>query len=133
MRPDQALTEEVDDTCATVAHVYGWEESVGEALGMSRRSIHRDLELFRLIIEPFGDLIEPLSRHPIVGESAAQLRAIAQVREEADRRRVIEALLADPRSARTMRASWQAWMCLLGGRRRRTKRRCRPLSVTSVV
>jgi len=96
MRPDQALTEEVDDTCATVAHVYGWEESVGEALGMSRRSIHRDLELFRLIIEPFGDLIEPLSRHPVVGENAAQLRAIAQVREEADRRRVIEALLADP-------------------------------------
>jgi transcriptional antiterminator len=33
--------------------------SVGEALGMSRRTIHRDLELFRLLIEPFPALIEP--------------------------------------------------------------------------
>ncbi|WP_225205350.1 MucR family transcriptional regulator [Novosphingobium huizhouense] len=95
-RPDAALTEEVSDAYATMAQVYGWEESVGEALGMSRRSIHRDLELFRLLIEPFGDVIEQLARHPVVGENASQLRAIAQVREEADRRRVIEALLADP-------------------------------------
>lgn len=94
-RPDEALTEEVNDTCATVAQVYGWEESVGEALGMSRRSIHRDLELFRLVIEPFPTLTEQLSKHPVVGDSPSQLRLIAHVREEADRRRVIEALLAD--------------------------------------
>lgn len=96
MRPDEALTEEVADTCAKIAHVYGWEESVGEALGMSRRSIHNDLQLFRLLIEPFGDVIEQLAHHPVVGENASQLRTIAQVREEADRRRVIEVLLADP-------------------------------------
>lgn len=95
-RPDEALTEEVNDTCATVARVYGWEESVGEALGMSRRSIHRDLELFRLVIEPFPTLTEQLSKHPVVGDSPSQLKLIAQVREEAERRRVIEALLADP-------------------------------------
>ncbi|MFZ5748235.1 MAG: hypothetical protein ACOY45_11355 [Pseudomonadota bacterium] len=94
-RADDALTEEVADTCATVAHVYGWEESVGDALGMSRRTIHRDLELFRLIIEPFPDLAEALSKHPVVGENARQLREIAQVKNESTRRKVIEALLAD--------------------------------------
>lgn len=96
IRPDDALTEEVNDTCATMSHVYGWEESVGEALGMSRRSIHRDLELYRLIIEPFPAEIEALSRHPVVGENAAQLRAIAQVRDQEQRGKVIKALLADP-------------------------------------
>lgn len=94
-RAEEALTEEVGDTHANLAHVYGWEESVGEALGMSRRSIHRDLELYRLVIEPFPELAEALSRHPVVGENASQLRAIAQVKDEAARRLVIEALLAD--------------------------------------
>jgi len=58
-----------------LAQAYGWEELVGEALGMSRRSIHRDLELFRLIIEPFPALVEDLSRHPVVGENASRARA----------------------------------------------------------
>lgn len=93
--PQEALAEEADDTCATMARVYGWEESVGEALGMSRRSIHRDLELSRLVIEPFPALAEALSKHPVVGENGKQLRDIAQVREEASRKAVIEALLED--------------------------------------
>lgn len=93
---EEALTEEVADTCDKMAHVYGWEDSVGEALGMSRRSIHRDLELFRLVIEPFPNLAEALSKHPVVGENASQLRAIARVKDEGKRREVIEALLANP-------------------------------------
>lgn len=92
---EEALTEESEDAYAKMAQAYGWEESVGEALGMSRRTIHRDLELFRLVIEPFPDLIEALSKHPVVGENASQLRAIAQVKSEDARRKVIEALIAD--------------------------------------
>jgi hypothetical protein len=95
IRPDDALTEEVNDTCAKIAHVYGWEESAGEALGMSRRSIHNDLQLFRLLIEPFPKLVERLAAHPVVGSNASQLKLIAQVRDEADRRNVIETILAD--------------------------------------
>lgn len=95
-RAEEAVTEDSADACATIAQAYGWEESVGEALGMSRRSIHNDLQLFRLVIEPFPALAEAISNHPVVGENAAQLRAIAQVRSEADRRRVIEALIEDP-------------------------------------
>jgi ParB family transcriptional regulator, chromosome partitioning protein len=96
MKADAALTEEVTDTCDKLTHVYGWEESVGEALGMSRRSIHRDLELFRLIIEPFAEQVELLSRHPVVGENASQLKLIAQVRDQNLRGKVIAMLLADP-------------------------------------
>jgi hypothetical protein len=93
--PQEALAEETDDTCAKIARVYGWAESVGEALGMSRRSIHNDLQLFRLVIEPFPGMAEALSKHPVVGENGKQLRDIAQVREEAARKAVIEALLED--------------------------------------
>lgn len=95
-KAEEALTEETGDACANFAQAYGWEESVGEALGMSRRSIHNDLQLYRLLIEPFPDLAEQLANHPVVGENASQLRAVAQVREEGHRRRVIDALLADP-------------------------------------
>lgn len=92
---ENALRDDTEDTCAKMALVYGWEDSVGEALDMSRRTIHRDLSLFRLLIEPFPDLIEALSKHPTVGENASQLKAICAVRSEANRRAVIEALLAD--------------------------------------
>lgn len=92
---DEALRDEASDTHANLAHVYGWEESVGEALGMSRRSIHRDLELYRLLIEPFPDLIEQLAHHKVVGENASQLKLIAGVSDEGQRRSVIEHLLAD--------------------------------------
>ncbi len=92
----QALTDEVSDACATIAQAYGWEESVGEALSMSRRTIHNDLQLYRLIVEPFPDLAQQLAHHPVVGTNAAQLRQIAQVKDEGHRRRVIEQLLADP-------------------------------------
>ncbi|MGE0773557.1 MAG: hypothetical protein AB7L36_00740, partial [Sphingomonadaceae bacterium] len=94
-RAEEALRDEVEDTCAKFAHVYGWEESVGEALGMSRRSIHNDLSLFRLVIQPFPELAEQLAKHPVVGENASQLKAIAAVKDEGRRRAVIEALLAD--------------------------------------
>ena len=96
IRTEQALDDDTKDACAKMAHAYGWEESVGEALGMSRRSIHRDLTLSRLIIEPFPDLIEELARHPVVGENGSQLKAIAAVKYEHDRRLVIEAIIRDP-------------------------------------
>ena len=79
-----------------LARVYSWEESVGDALEMSRREIYRALRLHNFIIKPFPDLAEALSRHPIVGENAKQLRDIADIRDEALRRQAIELLLDDP-------------------------------------
>ena len=92
---EQVLNDESSDACAKFAQAYGWEDSVGEALGMSRRTIHNDLSLFRLLIEPFPDLIEALAKHPVIGENASQLKKICAVPDELHRRAVIEALLAD--------------------------------------
>lgn len=96
MLVDAALRDDTEDACAKFAQAYGWEESVGEALGMSRRTIHNDLSLYRLLIEPFPDLIEQLAKHPVVGENASQLKLIAGVKVESQRRDVIAMLLADP-------------------------------------
>lgn len=96
IRTEQALKDETEDTLSQIATAYDWEESVGEALGMSRAAIYRDLRLFRMIIEPFSDLCEVLSKHPVVGENASQLKAIADIKVEAQRRAVIDRLLADP-------------------------------------
>lgn len=93
---DQALQQEEDDTADTMSAVYGWQDSVAEALGMNRRTIRRDLALYRLVIEPFADLAEALAKHPVVGENGAQLKALTQIKDEGVRRRVIEKLLADP-------------------------------------
>ena len=62
---------------------------------MSKRTIHYDLTLSRLLIEPFPLLIEHLARHPVVGENGAQLKLICAVQDVAMRGDVIAALLAD--------------------------------------
>jgi hypothetical protein len=96
LRSDQAIDEEASDAEDKMSAVYGWQESAALAFGLEKRSIRRALSLYRLVIEPFPQLAEPLSRHPVVGENAKQLHDIADVRDEGLRRKVIEMLLADP-------------------------------------
>jgi hypothetical protein len=93
---EAVLKDETEDACATMAQAYGWEESVMEALDMSRRTIHRDLALSRLVIEPFPDLAEALAKHPVAGNNGKQLKDLVDLKDEGIRRKVIEALLADP-------------------------------------
>jgi hypothetical protein len=93
---EAALRDETEDAYAKMAQAYSWEESVGEALDMSRRTIHRDLALYRLVIEPFPDLAEALAKHPVVGENGSQLKELTRLKDEGVRRKVIDALLANP-------------------------------------
>ena len=95
IRVDQALQEEGDDAADKMSAVYGWQESSADTLGMDARTIRRALHLYRLVIEPFPDLIRKLADHPLVGENAAQMKLIADVKDEAKRREVIELLLGD--------------------------------------
>lgn len=92
-RTEQALKEEVEDASDTMSLAYGWVDSVAEAFGRDKRTIHRALTLYRLIVEPFPDLTQALSDHPVVGGNAAQLKAIADVKDEGHRRAVIEMIL----------------------------------------
>jgi ParB family transcriptional regulator, chromosome partitioning protein len=95
-RAEQALQEESDDTADNLSAVYGWQDSVAEAFGLGKRDIRRSLQLYRLVIEPFPALTQALSDHPVVGNNASELKRIAEVRDEGQRRQVIERLLADP-------------------------------------
>ena len=92
---DEVLSDEVSDTRSNLERVYGWEESVRDAMGFSRSAIYRSLKLFNLIAQPFPDLIQSLSRHPIVGTNEKQLLDIASISRDDLRRKVIEALLAN--------------------------------------
>lgn len=93
---EQALSEETDDASDKMSLAYGWVESAADALNLGKRTINRALRLSRLVIEPFPDLVEALSRHPVVGENESQLRELADIADEGLRRATIEALLADP-------------------------------------
>lgn len=92
---ESAVAEETDDTVDKMSTVCGWREDAAEALGLDKKEIQRSLTLSRLIIEPFPTLIEALAKHPVVGNNGKQLREIAQVRDEAARKAVIELLLDD--------------------------------------
>lgn len=93
---EAALQEEVGDTSDKLSSVYGWQESAADAFGLGKRDIQRALRLHRMIIEPFPELIDELAAHPVVGENAAQLGAVAGIRDEGQRRAVIELILSDP-------------------------------------
>ncbi len=93
---ENALQEESDDTADKMSAVYGWQQSAAEALELDPRTIRRALHLYRLLIEPFPDLIEALAKHPVIGENASQLKLIAGVKDEAQRRQVIELVLEQP-------------------------------------
>jgi ParB family transcriptional regulator, chromosome partitioning protein len=95
-KSEKALQEDSDDAAAKMAAAYSWQESVAETLDLGKRKIRKCLAIYRLVIEPFPDLAEALEKHPVVGSNASQLTELTGLRDEGMRRRVIEALLADP-------------------------------------
>lgn len=95
VRAEQALQEEGDDAADNLSAAYNWQESAAEAFGLGKRDIRRALQLYRLVIEPFPKLTQALSDHPVVGNNASQLKLIAEVQDEMQRRLVIERLLED--------------------------------------
>lgn len=96
LRAEQVLQVESDGAADNLSAAYNWQESAAEAFGLGKRDIRRALQLYRLVIEPFPGLTQALSDHPVVGNNASQLKLIAEVRDEMQRRLVIERLLGDP-------------------------------------
>jgi hypothetical protein len=41
------LRAEAEGTCDTMSHVYGWSDEIGAELGFSKRTVQRDLFLYR--------------------------------------------------------------------------------------
>lgn len=96
IRLDQAFQEDCDDACDTMSQAYGWAESVAAAFGRDKRTIYRALKLQRMLVEPFPELIQSLSDHPVVGGNEKQLLELASIERADLRRAAIEQLLGNP-------------------------------------
>jgi ParB family transcriptional regulator, chromosome partitioning protein len=75
---------------------YGWKSETAEALGLGLKDIQRSMRIHRCIIGPFSELIYAFKDHP-VAKVADSLLTICKINEEAQRRRVIELLIAGPK------------------------------------
>ncbi|MDP1630528.1 MAG: ParB N-terminal domain-containing protein [Caulobacter sp.] len=87
-RWQKALKDEAADTNDTMSLVYGFTAEIGETLGLTKRSIERDLLLQRRLSP---SVAAQLRSHP-VGRNAAQLRALTKL-SEADQRRAADMIL----------------------------------------
>jgi hypothetical protein len=76
----KAFQEEVQGTCDTMSYVYGFGDEVAAELGFSKRTIQRDLFLYRglrpSVIARFRE-----ARHPVL-KNASQLRSLARLGAE---------------------------------------------------
>jgi hypothetical protein len=63
--------------CDTMSHIYGWTDEVAAELGFSKRTIQRDLFLYRGLRPSVIELLRE-KRHPIL-KNAAQLRGLAKL------------------------------------------------------
>lgn len=95
-RDDDLNDAEADYTADIMSGLYGWADDVAEALGMTSRTVRRDLALHRALVAPFPTLYRALATHPTIGENASALRDIAAIKDVGDRRALIEALIATP-------------------------------------
>lgn len=71
------LREEALGMCDTMSHIYGWGDEVAAELGFSKRTIQRDLQLYRGLRPSVIQLLRE-NRHPVL-KNAAQLRALAKL------------------------------------------------------
>lgn len=78
-RWQQQVKEDAADTSDTMSLVYGWSDAVADGLGVSKRTVERDMLLYRRV-KPSS--IERLraANHPVL-HNAAQLAALAKLGE----------------------------------------------------
>jgi hypothetical protein len=76
-RSRKRLREEAAGMCETMSHVYGWADEIGAEIGFSKRTIQRDLFLYRGLQPSVIELLRE-KRHPVL-KNAAQLRVLAKL------------------------------------------------------
>ncbi len=86
-RIDSEATEHLD----TMSTCYGWSDEVADQIGLSSRSIRRDLMLFRGLSPSIVAALRD-ARHPMY-RNATQLRSLAKL-SPADQPRIVDQLLA---------------------------------------
>jgi hypothetical protein len=71
------VRDEAAGMCDTMSHIYGWTDEIAAELGFSKRTIQRDLFLYRGLRPSVIELLRE-KRHPIL-KNASQLRAVAKL------------------------------------------------------
>lgn len=79
-----------------LAQSYSWTAETAEACGLGQKDVQRSIRIFDCIVAPCRDLIDAFKDQP-VAQVASQLLEICAIKSAADRRRVIEALIAGPK------------------------------------
>lgn len=85
-RWQKAVETEASDATATIAVVYGWSDEVGEAIGLSARTVRNDLMLYRRLAPSLVEKLRAV-RHSVLS-NATQLRALAKLDDQAQARTV---------------------------------------------
>lgn len=91
VRWQKAVAAEAADANDTMSLAYGWSQEVAEQIGFTKRTVERDLMLYRRL-KP--SLVEQLrtARHPILS-NATQLRTLAKL-DGAEQGRAVALLLS---------------------------------------
>lgn len=89
-RWQKAVKAEAADASDTMSLVYGWSDEVAELLGVSKRTVERDLLLYRRLAPSLVARLRE-ARHP-VATNAGQLRALAKLDDD-EQRRAVDQLL----------------------------------------
>lgn len=73
----KAIQQEAEGACDTMSHVYGWGAEIAAELGFSKRTIQRDLLLYRGLRPSVIQLFRE-HRHPVL-KNGSQLRQLAKL------------------------------------------------------
>jgi len=80
-RGPKDLKEDAKQASDTVSLAFGWSEGVAEQVGLSRRTVYRDLALHRRLLP---DVVELIRDHPVAA-SQGQLKALTKLTDEEQR------------------------------------------------
>lgn len=86
----RAVKAEAERTYDTMSQVYGWTAEIADELGFAKRTLQRDLELFRGLAASVVELLRE-NRHPVL-KNAAQLRQLAKL-DHAEQERVASRMI----------------------------------------
>ncbi len=97
-RWQKAVAAEAVDANDTMSLAYGWSQEVAAQIGFTKRTVERDLMLYRRLPPSLIDRLRAV-RHPIL-TNATQLRALAKLDDAGQQDRAVDLLLAG--AARTI-------------------------------
>lgn len=116
-------------TAATIADVENWDDLVARSAGIHPRTLRAYRAIFNAIVAPFPDLADELGAHSLC-ETRANCEVIVKIKNEAIRRKVIAAILADPEIKSVDEAKFKAGVSTSKGGRMSARDRAHSAFIT---